>query len=167
MLAAGLTVAVAPAVSADDLDASVTRPHSSSQGSPQMAQVFTALHTGALYQIALDAGFGFNSIPVSIEVHDISSGVPSANALTTIAAPTSTDLLNPNVFWRTYTLSQRVHVVAGTQYAIVTRAGQYGTLGNYFHWGYTTISNANFPGGKMLVRFSDTGTWLPLGTSSW
>jgi len=167
VLAAGLTVAVAPAVSADDLDASVTRIPSGSQGSPQMAQVFTALHTGALYQIALDAGFGFNSIPVSIEVHSISSGVPSADAMTTIAAPTSTDVLSPNIFWRTYTLSPRVQVVAGTQYAIVTRAGTYGTLGNYFHWGYTTLSNANFSGGKMLVRFSDSGTWLPLGTSSW
>ena len=167
MLAAGLSVAVAPAVSADDLDASVTRIPSGSQGSPQMAQVFTALHSGELYQIAVDAGFGFNSIPVSIEVHSISSGVPSADALTTIAAPTSTDVLSPNVFWRTYTLSPRVQVWAGTQYAIVTKAGTFGTLGNYFHWGYTTLSNANFSGGKMLVRFSSSGTWTPLGTSSW
>ena len=167
MLAAGLTVAVAPAVSADDLDASVTRIPSGSQGSPQMAQVFTALHTGALYQIALDAGFGFNSIPVSIEVHTMFGGVPSADALTTIAAPTSTDVLSPNVFWRTYTLSPRMHVDAGTQYAIVTKAGTFGTLGNYFHWGYTTLSNANFSGGKMLVRFSSSGTWAPLGTTSW
>ena len=158
---------MSPAALAGDLDANVTQFPSGSQSFPQMAQVYTALHTGQLYQIAIYAGTS-NSFyqPATVEVHNISSGVPST-ALTVIPVQHDlTDLLGANPGWHTFTLNPRVSVTANTTYAIVTTAGTMGNLGSYLRLGYTNLSNANFSGGKMLVRMSNTGAWSPIGTTS-
>lgn len=167
-MAAGLTLTSSTTALADDLDAAITVLTSSYQAFPQMAQVYTALHSGQLYQIALDAGAGYTYVPVSIKITRLTNGTPDTTApLATLDAQSPTPIPGPNLGWRTYTLNPRVTVTAGTTYAIVTAAGTFGSLGNYFRWGYTQLSNANFTGGKMLVRYFNGGTWMPLGTSSW
>lgn len=166
-LAAGLSVSFSTTALADDMDAAITVFPSSYWAFPQMAQVYTALHTGQLYQISLDAGTGYAYAPVTIAVTTLTNDAPSSTALATLYAQTPASVLGPNLAWRTYTLNPRVPVTAGTKYAIVTAAGTFGSLGNYFRWGYTDVSNANFTGGGMLVRYFNGGTWSPLGTSSW
>ena len=166
-LVCAFTLAFSPVAQADDLDASVTQFHSGFQSFPQMAQVYTALHTGQLYQIAIYAGTS-NSffLPATVEVHNVSSGVPST-AMAVIQAQTSmNNLLGANPGWHTFTLNPRVRVTANMTYSIVTTAGTMGNLSYYLRWGYTTLSNANFTGGKMLVRMSNSGAWSPIGTSS-
>lgn len=165
-LAAALTITFSVVAQADSSDAKVTQTQLNSYLTmPQMAQTFTALHTGNLYQVDLYAGDNYYIIPTTIEVWNVAAGVPSnvyRFADGTPAATPVTNLLGVTLAWRQFKLASPVPVVAGTQYAVVTHTN----LNFYFRWGYTNFSNANFAGGKMYVRFYSNTYWSQVQTGT-
>jgi PKD repeat protein len=165
-LAAGLALTFATAAQAGSPDAQVTQTQAFSVLTmPQMAQTFTALHTGQLYQVDLYAADNYYLAPTTVEIWDVSAGVPNSIyrfADGTVAATSLASPLGVSVRWRQFPLSKPVPVVAGTQYAVVTHTN----LNYYFRWGYTNSSNANFTGGKMFVRFYSGTFWSQVQTNS-
>lgn len=165
-LAAGLTLAFSAAALADSSDAKVTQTQAYSYLTmPQMAQTFTALHTGQLYQVDLYMGTNYYVVPTTVEIWNVTGGVPSSVyhfADGTAAATSVPGPLGVTLAWRHLTLSNRVPVMAGTQYAVVTHTN----LNFYVRWGYTNSSNANFSGGKMFVRFYSNTYWSQVQTAT-
>jgi hypothetical protein len=125
-----------------------------------VAQTFTAGLTGGIDQIDLMvacAGFCPASAPLSVEIRNVSAGVPGPTLLGTSSIPASAVIGTPAFV--PFTFAAHAPVSAGTQYAIV--ASSAASAGTQYHW--SDESPAPYAGGASWYLQPPGTTWGSLG----
>ena len=116
------------------------------------AQTFTPAATGKLTQMDFQAALGTTGVPgtLVVEIRNTASGVPGT---TVLASTNLTSISTTGNAWYTVTFAAPVNVTAGTQYALVFRAG----AGGPFR-GVSSSTNV-YPGGNWQQSTTSGASW--------
>jgi hypothetical protein len=165
VLAAGVVAfLLAPGIaSAGTLDQQQTANDVAALGPSQSvsdAQTFTAGLTGGLDQVdLLLASVGTPTTYLTVEIRDVSGGVPGEAVLAARSVPPAA-VTNTTAQFIPVHFNPPAPVIAGTQYAIVVYSGNVG--GNWMIW-YVKNSDV-YPGGQVLTSTAPPSTWTAAPT---
>jgi hypothetical protein len=127
-----------------------------------LAQTFTAGLSGGVDQVDLNLQrFGSPTAPLSIEIRDVSGGVPGSTVLASHSVPISSV---PTVrAFAPVSFATPAPVMAGIQYAIVAYSPT--PFGNDYAWSVGGTANP-YPGGAGFgtPTFPPAGPWTQLST---
>jgi hypothetical protein len=158
-------LAVVPSAGAGVLDQSQTKLGSTFQvvwDAQLVAQTFTAGITGRLDQVdvAVDKFPSVGTVPLTVEIRGVSSGVPSGPALASASVPAASVPHTFPVEFVSVPLAPPASVTAGIQYAIVL-SSFCGSPGCY---GWNIEYPDPYPGRGMAIslRPMDSPDWIPL-----
>jgi hypothetical protein len=162
-LLAGLLLAVAPAsATAGTLDQSQTLHNAFSgidgpvpAGGFSTAQTVTPAQSGLLDQVDLYLHrFASASQPLTVEIRDVSGGVPGSNVLASTTVPAADVPVSPSTDWVTVTFESPALAQSGTPYAIVVYAS------GSDHYGWGGFNGDPYAGGAALFsEASPPATW--------
>lgn len=128
-----------------------------------LAQTFTAGLGGGMDQVDLHLQrLGTPTAPLSIEIRDVSGGVPGSTVLASASLPTSS--IPTMQAFVPISFAKPAPVVAGTQYAIVAYSPT--PFGNDYAWSVGGTANPYAGGaGFGTGTFPPAGPWTQLSTS--
>jgi hypothetical protein len=166
LIGVSVACAIAPgaalAGTLDQEQTSATGPDAEVYSNQAWAQTFTAGLSGGLDQVDLNlaqqiSGASAPTTPLTVEIQNVSGGVPGGTVLGTQAIAPSTPPVYPTNGFVSVNFSPTVPVVAGTQYAIVasTTAGSSGEYGWYGAGGDTYTR-----GDPFFQQPPGTGSWM-------
>jgi hypothetical protein len=145
----------------DQQQTGATGPQAEVYSNQNWAQTFTAGLSGGLDQVDLNlaqqiSGASAPTTPLTVEIRNVSGGVPGGTVLGTESIPPATPPVYPANGFVSVSFSPTVPVVAGTQYAIVasTTAGSSGEYGWYGAGGDTYTR-----GDPFFQQPPGTGPW--------
>jgi len=150
----------------DQQQTTATGPDAEVYSNEAWAQTFTAGLSGGLDQVDLNlaqqiAGNPAPTTPLTVEIQNVSGGVPGGTVLGTQSIAPATPPVYPANGFVSVNFAPAVPVVAGTQYAIVvsTTAGSSGEYGWYGAGGDTYTG-----GDPFFQQPPNTGPWDPPST---
>jgi hypothetical protein len=159
-LAASASPAAAGTLDQQQTEGSVSAAVDSDQS---LAQTFTAGLSGEVDQVDLKLGKAPSpSAPLSVEIRDVSSGVPGSMVLASQSVPTSS--VPSSAAFVSISFGAPAPVVAGTQYAIVAYSAT-NTSNSYF-WSESISSNPYAAGTAYVTPSSPPTTWSTVGSGS-
>ena len=160
LLAGLLLPATAQAGTLDQQQTTATTSAGIEAGSQSAAQTFTAGLTGKLDQIELLLlrYTGPSATPITVEIRDVSGGVPGSTVLATATLSEAAVPGTGTFTWLTVTFADPASVTAGTQYAIVLMGGA-----GYVAWGYTSGDPYASGAGFFTREYTGSAAWVALG----
>ena len=127
-----------------------------------VAQTFTAGLSGKLDQVDLNLNkSGTPPVPLSVELRDVSAGLPGSAVLASQSVLASSVVAFPGSGWVSFAFPMPGSVTAGTQYAIVAQSAA--VFPDTYAWSQGTGTDP-YAGGAAYVALSSppTTAWMPV-----